>query len=121
MCGVSPCAESLSNCRRSSLHPEAVNSRNRANAARTAASLLAAELGRPWKTSEQKPVTYKRGSEAGLKAVEEDEDDSPTSVLQAEQPPPSSSNRWQLRGGFTKSDATAMLYSSTRGLVTGGL
>ena len=82
---------------------------------------LLAELGRPWKTSDQKPVTYKRGSEVGLKAVEEDEDDSPTSVLQAEQPPPSSSNRWQLRGGFTKSDATAMLYSSTRGLVTGGL
>ena len=120
MLGVSPCAESLSKCCRSSLHPEAVNSKNRANAARTAASLLAAELGRPWKSSEQKCATYKRGPEHGLKAVEEDEDDSPTTVLQAEQPP-STSNRWQLRGGFTKSDATAMLYSSTRGLVTGGL
>jgi hypothetical protein len=65
---------------------------------------------------------HNAGQKAPLKAVNEDEDDSPTSVLQPEQdPPPSSLNRWQLRGGFSRADATAMLNSSTRGLVTGGL
>ena len=77
-----------------------------------------AGLGRP---ASRNPSRTSAAQRLGLKAVEEDEDDSPTSVLQAEQPPPSSSNRWQLRGGFTTSNATAMLYSSTRGLVTGGL
>lgn len=80
------------------------------------------ELERPWKTDVQHTGFYKGGQDKGLKAVNKDEDDSPTSVLQAEQEaPPSSRNLWQLRGGFTKADATAMLYSSTRGLVTGGL
>ena len=103
---------------RSPMQPEAVNSRNRASAARTAASLLAVELERPWKAGAQ-PVGLQK---SGLKADNADEDDSPTSVLQPDQDePPSSLRRWQLRGGFTKADATAMLYSSTRGLVTGGL
>ena len=58
----------------------------------------------------------------GLKAVTEDEDDSPTSVLQPDEDlPPSSLKRWQLRRGLSTADATAMLYSGTRSLVTGGL
>ncbi len=103
---------------RSPLEPEAANSRNRANAARTAASLLAVELERPCKAGAQPVGPHK----IGLKAVTEDEDDSPTSVLQPDEDlPPSSLKRWQLRRGLSTADATAMLYSGTRSLVTGGL
>ena len=76
------------------------------------------ELERPCKAGAQPVGPHK----SGLKVVNEDEDDSPTSVLQPDQDlPPSSLKRWQLRGGLITADTTARLYSSTRSLVTGGL
>lgn len=76
------------------------------------------ELERPCKAGAQPVGPHK----IGLKAVTEEEDDSPTSVLQPDEDmPPSSLKRWQLRRGLSTADATAMLYSGTRSLVTGGM
>ncbi|BDA42380.1 hypothetical protein COCOBI_03-2670 [Coccomyxa sp. Obi] len=92
-------------------------SRCRASAARTAASLLAVELGDDGRGAAAHP---RRIGAHQLRSKASDEDaDSPTSVLDAEQElAPASVPRWQLRESLGK--ANDMLRSGMRqGLVTG--
>lgn len=99
-----------------------VNGRCRANVARTAASLLAMELGGDGKgsaTATAVGAPRRIGANKPWSKTADEDADSPTSVLDAEEEPVSASVlRWQLRGSFGK--ANDMLRSGIRqGLVTG--
>lgn len=97
-----------------------VDSRCRAQVARTAASLLAVELGSDGGKAARGARGARRiGGYMTRSKAADDDYDSPTSVLDAEQEPaPASTSRWQLRGSFGK--ANDMLRTGMRqGLVTG--
>ncbi len=91
--------------------------RCRANVSRTAASLLAIELG-DGRGSAAAPPRRIGPTKPWPKASDEDAD-SPTSVLDAdEEPVPASALRWQLRGSLGK--ANDMLRTGMRqGIITG--